>query len=269
LNGAGASLTLIHSAGLVVNETETVLDVHAEDFSANRIGFAQTWNGSNTENATAQIGVLIRQTAIGARLDEVLVLYNSSGNASASRGVVIAGAPEVELKKTAVVGPWQDGIHLISSSSKIKQGLVDGATRIGIALINSNTSASSENKIKQVTVRNIGDKSAFGTAIEIQGNNNHVKEGEISVWGKYGIHVCGEVGRDKCDPCHYSAAVEELPASDPLRTAVHTSIKGVDFFGEGKIRVCDGGKKTQVKGMQVIREAPKADGEEREVVVAI
>lgn len=38
---------------------------------------------------------------------QVLVLYNSSGNTSTSRGVVIAGAPEVELKKTMVVGPWQ------------------------------------------------------------------------------------------------------------------------------------------------------------------
>ncbi len=71
LNGAGASLTLIHSAGLVVNETDVVLDVRAEDFSANRIGFAQTWNESNAQNATAQIGVLVRDTAIGARLDEV------------------------------------------------------------------------------------------------------------------------------------------------------------------------------------------------------
>ncbi|GAQ84046.1 hypothetical protein KFL_001740050 [Klebsormidium nitens] len=267
LNGAGASLTLIHSAGLVVNGNEIVLDVRAEDFSANRIGFAQTWNESNTANVTAQIGVLIRDTAIGARLDEVLVLYNSSGDTSTSRGVVIAGAPEVELKKTAVVGPWQDGIHLISSSSKVKQGLVDGATRIGIALINTNVSASSENKIKQVTIRNIGDGSTFGTAIEVQGNNNHVKEGEISNWGKYGIHVCGEAGPDKCDPCHYSAAVEELPDSDPLRTARHTSIKGVDFFGEpGQIRVCDGGEETKVKRVQVIREAPE---EEREVVVVI
>lgn len=71
LNGAGASLTVIRSAGLVVNETEIVLEVRAEDFSANRMGFAQTWNESNAQNGTAQIGVLIRDTAIGARLDEV------------------------------------------------------------------------------------------------------------------------------------------------------------------------------------------------------
>lgn len=144
----------------------------------------------------------------------------------------------------------QDGIHLISSSSKVKQGLVDGATRIGIAVINTNASASTENKIKQVVVRNIGDGSSFGTAIEIQGNQNHVKEGEISNWGKYGIHVCGTTGPDKCDPCHYSSTVEELPASSPLKTAIHTSVKGVAFAGKGEVEVCNGGEETQVKNVQ-------------------
>jgi len=255
LSGGGASESVVESAGLLDDaQNEIVLDVRASGVSINQVGFVHSREAGN---ATNQIGVLIRDTAANATFDEVLVLLNASNSKSNSRGVVVHGAPKVELKKTMVVGPWEDGIHLISSSSKIKQGLVDGATRIGIAVINTNASASSANKIKQVAVRNIGDGS-IGTAIEIQGIENHVKEGDISNWGKYGIHVCGNAGPDKCDPCHYSRTVEELPETDPLKTATHTSIKGVTFSGAGEVQICDGGEETQVKSVHVVLDTIKA-----------
>lgn len=71
LNGAGASLSVIESNGTVFDSKDIVLDIHASGVSANRIGFIQGTDAAGLENGTAQIGVLIRDTAARTTLDEV------------------------------------------------------------------------------------------------------------------------------------------------------------------------------------------------------
>ena len=86
-------------------------------------------------------------------------------------------------------GNYQDHIHLPTSYSNIAANVVTGATRLGIVVIQEeSTDGSSEAKSNSIVFNNITQSGSDG--IQIQGNMNDITGNIVFENGGYGIHIC-------------------------------------------------------------------------------
>jgi parallel beta-helix repeat protein len=109
-----------------------------------------------------------------------------------SRGIFVFLAPGFEIKHSHFTGNYEDAIHIPSSSSVISHNTIHQAPRVGIVIIQEpGGSPAVDNIIKKNVVIGSGND-----GIQIQGDNNIVRNNTIKDSVGAGIKLCGEVSGD-------------------------------------------------------------------------
>ena len=145
------------------------------------------------------IGIFVRPSATNVTLANLKVKRMRIGEnlepfMPGSRGVLVFRATGTTIANSDYRGNYEDHIHLPTSQTLVKGNEIDGATRLGIVVIQENeTSLSTDNIIVGNEVEDSGSD-----GIQIQGDNNIVKNNEVEDNGGYGIHLCGPTSSPAC-----------------------------------------------------------------------
>ncbi|GBG80137.1 hypothetical protein CBR_g30505 [Chara braunii] len=237
----------IHAPSMEIEDMKVVLDI-AESFRP-------------TSGSGQAIAILLRNTADDVHIQRVSVERTMSGSSAvigsrvplldggiSTTGILIHGAQECSIDWSYIMGPFKDGIVVMTYNTRVRGSVVDGAQRIGIAIIHEKPGAISVvNKIKSNIVQNLG---LHGTAIEVQGNGTDVKGNTLHDWGKFGIVVCGPPGgKSGCGKCHYTREMKSLQESDYAFVVSGAYVKENTFSGNGVNEICDNGILSRVEGI--------------------
>jgi parallel beta-helix repeat protein len=100
---------------------------------------------------------------------------------------LVLRASDVTISKNYLVGNYQDHLHLPASNMTISKNEIDGASRIGIAIIQENAPQLSNNNI--IRKNKVSNSGVDG--IQIQGNFNYISKNELKNNVNAGIKLCG------------------------------------------------------------------------------
>ncbi|MDH5228780.1 MAG: pectinesterase family protein [Gammaproteobacteria bacterium] len=234
LSGAGMNKTFIIATDGPVRKfapanvaAEIILDIFARDVSIKNLSLKHT-NGIATKR---DIGIFVRPPAINSEIEKVKVVRMRTGEnleptVPGSRGLLVFRATGTEVEESIFKGNYEDHIHLPTSSSSIEDNIVDGATRIGIVIIQENQdSLSINNKIESNTVTNSGSD-----GIQVQGDENKIEHNLVMNNAGYGIHFCGINSNPACvAPGHTASANFNRSENNE---SIGNGLGGIADFGE-------------------------------------
>jgi len=202
LVGKGGSKTVIMSDGGDANPkfapaavpADIVIDIFAADVSIRKLGVVHP-SGITLKR---DIGIFFRPPAVNGLVHKCDIERNRQGNLEptvpGSRGLLIFRAGGITISKNDFSGNYEDHIHLPTGGTTVVKNEVEGATRIGIVVIQeSATSNSSENIISKNEVSDSGRD-----GIQIQGDNNVITNNEVEENGGAGIRLCGPSSTPSC-----------------------------------------------------------------------
>ena len=174
---------------------DIIIDVFAPNVSISKLAVVHP-EGIPTKR---DIGFFFRPPAVNGRMHKCRIERQRTGElleptTPGSRGVLVFRATGIEISKNEFSGNYEDHIHLPTSASLVEKNEIEGATRIGIVVIQeSETSLSVNNVIRANEV-----EKSVSDGIQIQGDNNLVSRNEVEENGGIGIHLCGPTASPAC-----------------------------------------------------------------------
>lgn len=161
------------------------------------------------------VGVFVKPPASGTTLRNLVVERLRTGDeleptAPGSRGVLVFRATDVTIEDNRFQGNYEDHIHLPTGKSHVVGNQVDGATRLGIVVIQETPdAAANENVIRENIVLDSGSD-----GIQIQGDSNVVEANRVENSGGYGLHLCAPNTEPACVPPGSEALAENNQVAD-------------------------------------------------------
>ena len=154
---------------------------------------SSTMNGNSILVQTAvkrDIGIFVGPPSHGFTMKNCVLERKRGGEpfpSVGSRGILVFRATQSVIVGNKIIGMYEDSIHIPSSFTNITDNYVEGATRLGIGLLQENINSDlSNNTVIGNTVIDSGND-----GIQIQSNNNYVDYN--TVMGSVGaaIKICG------------------------------------------------------------------------------
>ncbi len=240
IKGAGDEKTRIISAGadLVPKfapahaPADIIFDIFAPNVSISKLAVIHP-EGIPTKR---DIGFFFRPPAVNGRMHKCRIERQRTGTAleptaPGSRGVLVFRATGIEISKNEFSGNYEDHIHLPTSASLVEKNEIEGATRIGIVVIQESATSSSVNNV--IRANEVEESGSDG--IQIQGDNNVVSRNEVEDNGGVGIRLCGP------------AAIPACVAPGGLATASNNIVKKNDLEDNAGGNVIDDGTNNTLK----------------------
>jgi len=195
LKGKGSESTTIISAGGNIPTkfappgipADIILDIFSADVTIE--GLATLHPAA--EVTKRDIGIFVRPPATNVTIKKNKLQRNRTGNlepfSPGSRGILVFRASGTKITKNELSGNYEDHLHIPASNTLISKNEIEGATRIGIVIIQENESSDSTNNI--ITKNEVENSGTDG--IQIQGDNNIISKNELENNGAAGIRLCG------------------------------------------------------------------------------
>jgi hypothetical protein len=131
------------------------------------------------------VGVYVRSTAGGSLIHEMVFrrAYGDEPTTPGSRAFLVESAPNSALERNAILGGFQDSIHVTSSATRISNNMIQSTNRVGIVVGVENATAA------DVDIHNVVDGNIVYGGIQVQSNNNIIQENILVSVDK--IVLCG------------------------------------------------------------------------------
>ena len=135
------------------------------------------------------IGVYVGPPGLGFQMKNCNIYRQRSGEPTrpGSRGILVSQATDTFIESNTFKGFYEDHIHIPSSSTTIVNNRVEGATRLGIVLIQE----SADSMLMDNLVMNNIVKGSGGDGIQVQSDHNTIQENSIIDNGGAAIKICG------------------------------------------------------------------------------
>ncbi len=197
--GKGAKKTVIISAGGDLNPkfappgvpVDIIFDVFSPDVTIAKLATIHP----DTHATKRDLGVFVRPPANNTTITECKIQRERIGSnlepfTPASRGILVLRATGTLITKNKLEGNYEDHLHIASSQTTMIKNKIEGATRLGVVIIQETPESDSTGNIIS---KNKIEKSGLD-GIQVQGDNNIITKNKLENNGAAGIRLCGAGG---------------------------------------------------------------------------
>jgi parallel beta-helix repeat protein len=215
ITGAGSNNTIVESAGGLPGKfappmipIDVIVDIFSSGVTISKMTLVHP-AGPLTKR---DLGVFVRPPAMNVTVEKSTIRRDRTGEITSppqpgSRGVFVLRATGTVISKNDLRGFYEDHIHLPTSEAMVVKNSVEGATRIGIAIIQEPGGPPWLSINNEITKNEVSGSGTDG--IQIQGDNNTVLKNDVHDNAGVGIKLCGPSSSPACVAPGGSASADD------------------------------------------------------------